>query len=53
MHPIPPDTTMTTLQNRWRSSITIEAIQSVPHLRNPIEDEANKLATSNLNSNPK
>lgn len=44
--PIPPDTTLGTLQKRWRSSITIEAIQSVQHPDNPIEDEANKLAAS-------
>ncbi|XP_055326668.1 protein ABHD18 [Sitodiplosis mosellana] len=48
-NPIPPDTTMDTLQKRWRSSITIEAIQSVPNQENLIEDEANKLASSNTN----
>lgn len=28
-NPIPPDTTMATLQRRWKSSNSIEAIQSV------------------------
>lgn len=45
-NPIPPDTTMATLQKRWRSSITIEAIQSVQHQGNTIEDEANKLSSN-------
>lgn len=48
-NPIPPDTTMTTLQKRWKSSTAIEAIQSVHHQGNIIEDEANKLSSTNTN----
>lgn len=44
---IPPDTTMETLQSRWRSLKTIEAIQSVPRVENVIDDQADKLASSN------
>ncbi|XP_031626308.1 protein ABHD18 [Contarinia nasturtii] len=47
--PIPPDTTMPTLQKRWRSSISIKAIQSVQNQRSAADDEADKLATSNAN----
>lgn len=47
--PIPPDTTMETLQKRWQSLMAIEAIQSKQNCGNSIEDEANKLASSNAN----
>lgn len=45
--PIPPDTTMETLRKRWDSLTAIQAIQSVHRSGNPIEDQANKLASSN------
>lgn len=45
--PIPPDTTMETLRKRWNSLTAIQSIQSAHHTGNPIEDQANKLATSN------
>lgn len=44
---IPPHTTMETLRKRWVSLNTIQAIQSVHHAGDPIEDQANKLASSN------
>lgn len=47
-NPIPPDTSMATLQKRWRSSTTIQAIQSEPN-PDSIEDDAKKLASSNTN----
>lgn len=47
MSPIPPDTTMETLRERWRSSTAIQAIQSVNHVDNIIADQANKLTSSN------
>lgn len=47
--PIPPDTTMGTLQNRWRASTKIEAIQSEIQPENVADDPIKKLTSSNAN----
>lgn len=49
VNPIEPDTTIATLQKRWRSLPTIEAIQSVNNQANLLEDEASKLTSTNVN----
>lgn len=49
MSPIPPDTTMSTLQKRWHSSTKIEAIQSVNQTESVAQDAVNKLTSSNAN----
>lgn len=47
--PIPPDTKMETLQKRWRSSRSIEAIQSVNSQENSEGNGADKLTSSTTN----
>lgn len=48
-NPIPPDTKMETLEKRWHSLRSIEAIQSVNRQENSVENGAEKLTSSTTN----